>query len=142
MDGVVAHAVHNVLRRKPVEDKIKANPQVFYPSFRSNSFFREMAAFISTKNPTQCRSYHQKYENKYKFPHRIIRQEKERLDMSVYDSLLAKRKSSLMPAAGQLHQPRPTVEGERGRARREKPEVRGCECQTDIQGVSTVLIQP
>lgn len=96
MDGVVAHAVHNVLGREPVEDKVKANPQVFHPLYRSNSFFREMAAFISTKNPTQCRSYHQKYENKYKFPHRIIRQEKERLDTAVYESLLAKRKSLLV----------------------------------------------
>lgn len=99
MDRGVAHAVHNVLGRKPIKDQVQANTQVFYASFRSNSFFREMAAFISTKNPTQCRSYHQKYENKYKFPHRIIRQEKERLDMSVYDSLLAKRKP-LLPAAG------------------------------------------
>jgi hypothetical protein len=44
-----------------------------------------MATFISTKNATQCRSYHQKYENKHKYPHRIIRQEKEKLDMALYE---------------------------------------------------------
>jgi hypothetical protein len=46
-----------------------------------------MAAFIESKSSTQCRSYHQKYETKYKFPHRIIREEREKLDPVLYESV-------------------------------------------------------
>ena len=37
-----------------------------------------MSDFIQSKSPTQCRSYHQKYEAKHKYPHRIIREERKR----------------------------------------------------------------
>lgn len=49
-----------------------------------------MSIFIISKSPTQCRSYHQKYETRYKFPHRIIREEKEKLDVKAYDLTLSK----------------------------------------------------
>jgi len=48
-----------------------------------------MAAFIKAKNPIQCRSHHQKYEARYKYPHKIIKEEKDKLDQQLYDSILA-----------------------------------------------------
>ena len=48
-----------------------------------------MAAFVKGKNPIQCRSHHQKYEARYKYPHKIIKEEKERLDQHLYTSILA-----------------------------------------------------
>lgn len=50
------------------------------PLLRSNSFFKEMSDFIGTKTGIQCRSHHQKYEAKHKFPHKIISEEKEKFD--------------------------------------------------------------
>ncbi len=35
-----------------------------------------MADFIGGKTGVQCRSHHQKYETRSKYPHRIIREEK------------------------------------------------------------------
>ena len=46
-----------------------------------------MAAFIKGKNGVQCRSHHQKYEARYKYPHRIIREEKGKLDKQLYNDL-------------------------------------------------------
>jgi hypothetical protein len=48
-----------------------------------------MAAFVKTKNPIQCRSHHQKYETRYKYPHKIIKEEREKLDQHFYESVLA-----------------------------------------------------
>jgi|LakMenEpi03Aug12_release.lakeMendotaPanAssembly.Ray.scaffolds.fasta_scaffold1274159_1 hypothetical protein len=96
MGIIVTHAFHNVPLRKSRKDQIQTHSKVFSCLQRSNSFFRDMSAFILTKNPTQCRSYHQKYENKYKFPHRIIRQEKEKLNLKLYEEILAK-KQILLP---------------------------------------------
>lgn len=95
MGIIVTYAFHNVPLRKSRKDQIQTRSKVFSCLQRSNSFFRDMSAFILTKNATQCRSYHQKYENKYKFPHRIIRQEKEKLNAKLYEEILAKRKIML-----------------------------------------------
>lgn len=47
-----------------------------------------MALFIGNKTGVQCRSHHQKYETKYKFPHKIIKFEKERVNPLLYASVL------------------------------------------------------
>lgn len=39
---------------------------------RSNKFYEEMAHFISTRNSLQCRSHHQKLEEKYTHVNKII----------------------------------------------------------------------
>lgn len=39
---------------------------------RSNKFFEEMANFINTRNALQCRSHHQKLEEKYRHIPTII----------------------------------------------------------------------
>ena len=46
-----------------------------------------MATFIGSKSGIQCRSHHQKYEAKYKYPHKIIKEEKEKFDLSYYSSI-------------------------------------------------------
>jgi hypothetical protein len=46
-----------------------------------------MASFVTSKASTQCRSYHQKYETRHKYPHRIIRQEMEKIDQAAYSRI-------------------------------------------------------
>jgi hypothetical protein len=43
-----------------------------------------MSLYILTKSGIQCRSHHQKFETKYKFPHRIIKEERSKLDPELY----------------------------------------------------------
>ena len=49
-----------------------------------------MSKFVVTKTGIQCRSHHQKYEAKHKFPHKIISEEKEKCDSELYKSLKEK----------------------------------------------------
>lgn len=46
-----------------------------------------MANMIPTKTPPQCRSHHQKYEAKFKYPHRIIKEEKDQIDPYFYQQI-------------------------------------------------------
>lgn len=81
------HSLPTLFGPQSVKTQIKTHPQVFLLTFRSNAFFIEMANFIITKTSTQCRSYHQKYEIKHKYPHRIIRQEMEKIDRVAYSRI-------------------------------------------------------
>lgn len=46
-----------------------------------------MSKFIVSRSGVQCRSHHQKYEIKYKFPHRIIKKEKKELNPYLYEKM-------------------------------------------------------
>lgn len=60
---------------------------------RSNKFYQEMADFIVTRNALQCRSHHQKLEEKYTHAPKIVNFFKPAFDRSAYrdamDSLQA-----------------------------------------------------
>jgi hypothetical protein len=49
-----------------------------------------MSVFVGTKTGIQCRSHHQKYEAKHKYPHKIINEEKMKFSLSLYESLKEK----------------------------------------------------
>lgn len=49
-----------------------------------------MALLIRTKTPAQCRSHHQKYEAKFRYPHRIIKEEKDQIDPDLYQKMKEK----------------------------------------------------
>jgi hypothetical protein len=69
-----------------------------------------MAVFIPSKTDIQCRSHHHKFELKYKYPYRIVKEEKtklEELGLSFYGALLK-------------FAPRPAVDDEVGLRKAEK----------------------
>lgn len=51
---------------------------------RSNKFYQEMADFIVTRNALQCRSHHQKLEEKYTHAPRIVNLFKPTIDKTAY----------------------------------------------------------
>lgn len=95
-----------------------------------------MASFIGTKTGIQCRSHHQKYENKYKYPHRIINEEKDRFDQEFYQFLKEgiperKRNCSVKEDfSGQSDKNLPT----------EEVMTQDCACQTDFKGIDQILL--
>jgi len=46
-----------------------------------------MAKFIGTRNPLQCRSHHQKLEDRYLYPNKIIGNYKQHNDLTLYNQL-------------------------------------------------------
>ena len=48
-----------------------------------------MSEYITTRNALQCRSHHQKLEEKYLYPNKIISHFKQHNDLSLYDELKA-----------------------------------------------------
>jgi hypothetical protein len=48
-----------------------------------------MGKFIGTKNLTQCRSFHKKFDSKYTYPYKIIKEEKKKIDIELYKELKA-----------------------------------------------------
>ena len=88
MDRGRTYTLYNVFRAQSLEDQIETHSKVRIFLFRSNSFYKDMAAFLCSKTPVQCRSHHQKYEARYKYPHKIIREEKEKIDNLLYIKLL------------------------------------------------------
>jgi hypothetical protein len=57
---------------------------------RTNKFYQEMADFLITRNALQCRSHHQKLEEKYTHAHKIVNFFKPTFDKLAYrDALLA-----------------------------------------------------
>ena len=48
-----------------------------------------MAGFVQTRNSLQCRSHHQKLEEKYHFPNKIISNYKKNYDSRLYQRVLA-----------------------------------------------------
>ena len=61
----------------------------------SNNFFKEMSVFIQSKTDIQCRSHHHKYETKYKYPYRIIKEERNRLEVEGFSFSSALERFSL-----------------------------------------------
>jgi len=88
-----------------------------------------MSAFLKSKSALQCRSHHQKYEEKYKYPHRIIREEKDKICPNLYLHV------------SQSHTSIPSYEDPL--TSQKKIDIKRCssiEIQTDLQGVSTVFL--
>lgn len=46
-----------------------------------------MAKFIGTRNALQCRSHHQKLEDRYLYPNKIIANYKQHNDLSLYQQV-------------------------------------------------------
>lgn len=55
---------------------------------RSNKFYQEMADFIVTRNALQCRSHHQKLEEKYTHASKIVNLFKPSFDRTAYRDAL------------------------------------------------------
>jgi hypothetical protein len=55
---------------------------------RSNKFYQEMADFVVTRNALQCRSHHQKLEEKYTHAPKIVNLFKPTLDRTAYREAL------------------------------------------------------
>jgi hypothetical protein len=55
---------------------------------RSNKFYQEMADFIVTRNALQCRSHHQKLEEKYTHAPKIVNLFKPTFDRAAYRDVL------------------------------------------------------
>lgn len=46
-----------------------------------------MARYIGTRNALQCRSHHQKLEDRYLYPNKIIASYKQHNDLALYNQL-------------------------------------------------------
>jgi hypothetical protein len=127
------HPLPDIFGKKPIEAQVQADPEVLLSLLRSNIFFNEMSSFIKSKSGTQCRSHHQKYENKYKYPHRIIKQEKPKMNSKVYAKI--EQESSVIRTF--------IFEDQAKAPQRHKPEKKLASstvaCQTDYQGVNNHL---
>lgn len=55
---------------------------------RSNKFYQEMADFLVTRNALQCRSHHQKLEEKYNHAPKIVNVFKPSFDRTAYRQAL------------------------------------------------------
>jgi len=49
-----------------------------------------MSKFVVTRNPQQCRSHHQKLEDKYQYPNKIISHYKHHYSLSLYEMVKQK----------------------------------------------------
>ena len=109
---------------------------------RSNKFYAEMARFISTRNALQCRSHHQKLEEKYVSAPKIIAVFKTAFDRRVYReeverlSVLASSQSPPSSERHDYHAPIRTVEVE------VQTEIKGVNLQFISTGPSTVMMVP
>lgn len=52
--------------------------------FRVNKLYKEMAKFVGTRNALQCRSHHQKLEDRYLYPNKIISNYKQHHENTLY----------------------------------------------------------
>ena len=52
--------------------------------FRVSKLYKEMAKFIGTRNALQCRSHHQKLEDRYLYPNKIISNYKQHHENNLY----------------------------------------------------------
>lgn len=96
-----------------------------------------MSQFVGSKTAVQCRSHNQKYEEKYRYPHRIIREEKEKVCPQLYARLQVAAKQQAVKLQ----------EADRQRSHSEylaskpPPKEKQCfGCQTDIKGVEVVFL--
>ncbi len=55
---------------------------------RSNKFYQEMSDFVASRNALQCRSHHQKLEEKYTHAIKIVNLFKQHFDRSEYRNAL------------------------------------------------------
>ena len=99
MGGGGALALHNLPRDPQIKGQIQTSQAVSLFLVSSNNFFKEMAGLVKSKTEIQCRSHHHKYEEKYKYPYRIIKEERIKLEAEgfSYVSALKKVKSSRGP---------------------------------------------
>jgi len=88
-----------------------------------------MAAFIKGKNGIQCRSHHTKFETRYKFPHKIIREEKEKLDPELYNSIKSSLSLVTAPTVPSLNM-FTEVEQKTTKTQKERPSMKSMSCQT------------
>lgn len=79
-----AHEIHHFHRLQQGEDEIEVKKKVLPYLRRSNKFYEEMAQFISTRNSLQCRSHHQKLEEKYTHVNKIIALYKGHFNKTLY----------------------------------------------------------
>jgi hypothetical protein len=68
------------------KEKMRSKEKRRYLSFlcRSNKFYEEMSNFIATRNALQCRSHHQKLEEKYTHVNKIIALYKNYFNKNLY----------------------------------------------------------
>jgi hypothetical protein len=66
------------------EMRSKENRRYHIYRFRSFKLYKQMAKFVMTRDAQQCRSHHQKLEEKYHYPNKIIANHKQRCDMALY----------------------------------------------------------
>lgn len=62
----------------------KEKRRYIFGLFRVSKLYKEMARFIGTRNALQCRSHHQKLEDRYLYPNKIIAHYKQHNDLTLY----------------------------------------------------------
>ena len=131
----LTHPLYPFPRRKQRKDQVQVDPKVILHLFRSNSFYKEMSTFIGSKTGVQCRSHHQKYEGKYKYPHRIIKEEKQRFDTSLYLEVKQTIPKRPLPVEekeeNSISSPKSPIPKEKS--------AKTVSCQTQIEGVNNIL---
>ena len=84
MERKIKHSVYCLHRIPQGEDAVEGEEKVHISLFRVSKLYKEMARFISTRNALQCRSHHQKLEDRYLYPNKIIANYKQHNDLNFY----------------------------------------------------------
>lgn len=87
MERKIKHSVYCLHRISQGEDAIEGEEKVDISLFRVNKLYKEMAKFIGTRNALQCRSHHQKLEDRYLYPNKIIANYKQHNDLTLYNQV-------------------------------------------------------
>jgi hypothetical protein len=87
MERKIKHSVYLLHRIPQRQDALQGEEKVKHILVRVNKLYKEMARFIGTRNALQCRSHHQKLEDRYLYPNKIIANYKQHNDLALYHQI-------------------------------------------------------
>jgi len=90
MDLTLKHQIYCLHRVSQGEDAFQIKTKVTINLFRVSKLYKEMSKFIGTRNALQCRSHHQKLEDRYLYPNKIIANFKQHNNLTLYGKLKQK----------------------------------------------------
>ena len=89
LERLITHKIYCVYGTQQTTNEIQGKKKVNIDRFRTNKFYKAMSEYIGTRNALQCRSHHQKLEEKYLYPNKIIANFKQHHQLELYRTLKA-----------------------------------------------------
>jgi hypothetical protein len=89
LERFITHQIYCVYGTQQAKDEVQGKKKVIPARFRTNKLYKAMSEYIGTRNALQCRSHHQKLEEKHLYPNKIIANFKLHHQLDLYSALKA-----------------------------------------------------